>query len=33
LAKEGLSDRVQVSSQYTLEARNEAASGIVADLT
>ena len=33
LAKEGLSDRVQISSQYTLEARNEAASGIVADLT
>jgi hypothetical protein len=33
LAKNGLSDRCQISSQYTLEARNEAASGIIADLT
>jgi hypothetical protein len=33
LAKTGDSDRVQVLSEYTLEARNEAASGIVADLT
>jgi len=33
LAKEGSSDRVQIQSEYTLEARNEKASGIVADLT
>ena len=33
LAKTGDSDRVQILSEYTLEARNEAASGIVADLT
>lgn len=32
LAKTGDSDRVQLLSEYTLEARNEAASGIVADL-
>ena len=33
LAKTGDSDRVQLLSEYTLEARNEASSGIVADLT
>jgi hypothetical protein len=33
IAKTGDSDRVQILSEYTLEARNEAASGIVADLT
>lgn len=33
LAKTGDSDRVQIVSEYTLEARNEAGSGIVADLT
>lgn len=33
LAKVGDSDRVQLLSEYTLEARNEKASGIVADLT
>ena len=33
LAKTGDSDRVQLLSEYTLEARNEAGSGIVADLT
>ena len=33
LAKTGDSDRVQILSEYTLEARNEASSGIVADLT
>lgn len=33
LAKTGDSDRVQILSEYTLESRNEAASGIVADLT
>lgn len=33
LAKTGDSDRVQILSEYTLEARNEAASGIIADLT
>jgi len=33
LAKTGDSDRVQLISEYTLESRNEAASGIVADLT
>lgn len=32
LAKTGDSDRVQILSEYTLVARNEAASGIVADL-
>jgi hypothetical protein len=32
LAKVGDSDRVQIISEYTLEARNEAASGIVSDL-
>ena len=32
LAKTGDSDRVQLLSEYTLESRNEAASGIVADL-
>lgn len=33
LAKTGDSDRVQLLSEYTLEARNEKGSGIVADLT
>jgi hypothetical protein len=33
LAKTGDSDRVQLLSEYTLEAKNEAASGIVADNT
>jgi hypothetical protein len=33
LAKTGDSDRVQILSEYTLESRNEAASGIVAALT
>lgn len=33
IAKTGDSDRVQLLSEYTLVARNEAASGIVADLT
>jgi hypothetical protein len=33
LAKNGDSDRVLLLSEYTLEARNEKASGIVADLT
>lgn len=33
LAKTGDTDRRQVLSEYTLEARNEASSGIVADLT
>lgn len=33
LAKTGDTDRRQILSEYTLEARNEAASGIVADLT
>jgi len=33
LAKTGDSDRVQLLTEYTLEARNEASSGIVADLT
>lgn len=33
LAKTGDSDRVQILSEYTLEARNEAASGIIADNT
>jgi hypothetical protein len=33
IAKTGDSDRVQILSEYTLEARNEKASGIVADLT
>lgn len=33
LAKTGDSDRVQLLSEYTLEARNEKSSGIVADLT
>ena len=33
LAKTGDSDRVQLLSEYTLEARNEASSGIVADNT
>lgn len=33
IAKTGDSDRVQLLSEYTLMARNEAASGIVADLT
>ena len=33
IAKTGDSDRVQILSEYTLEARNEASSGIVADLT
>lgn len=33
LAKTGDTDREQVLSEYTLEARNEASSGIVADLT
>lgn len=33
LAKTGDSDRVQLLSEYTLESRNEKASGIVADLT
>jgi hypothetical protein len=33
LAKNGDSDRVQLLSEYTLEAKNEAASGIVADNT
>jgi hypothetical protein len=32
LAKTGDSDRVQILSEYTLEARNEAANGIVSDL-
>jgi hypothetical protein len=33
LAKVGDADRVMLVSEYTLESRNEAASGIVADLT
>lgn len=33
LAKTGDSERVQILSEYTLVARNEAASGIIADLT
>jgi len=33
LAKTGDSDRVQLLSEYTLEARNEKSSGIIADLT
>lgn len=33
LAKTGDSDRFQILSEYTLEARNEKASGLVADLT
>tara|TARA_R110000851_G_scaffold332695_1_gene509544 strand:+ start:5972 stop:6928 length:957 start_codon:yes stop_codon:yes gene_type:complete len=33
LAKTGDSDRVQLLSEYTLESRNEASSGIIADLT
>ncbi len=33
LSKTGDSDRVQLISEYTLEARNEASSGLVADLT
>lgn len=33
LAKIGHSERKMLSVQYCLEARNEAASGIVADLT
>lgn len=33
IAKTGDSDRVQLLSEYTLEARNEAGSGIIADLT
>ena len=33
LAKTGDTDRKQILVEYTLEARNEAASGIVADLT
>jgi len=33
LAKNGDSDRVQLLSEYTLEAKNEAASGIIADNT
>lgn len=33
LAKTGDSDRVQLLSEYTLEARNEASSGIIADLS
>lgn len=33
LAKTGDTDRRQILSEYTLEAKNEAASGIVADLT
>lgn len=33
IAKTGDSDRVQILSEYTLEARNEAASGIYSDLT
>jgi len=33
LSKTGDSDRVQLISEYTLESRNEAASGMVADLT
>ncbi len=33
LAKTGDSDQVQILSEYTLEARNEAASGIYSDLT
>lgn len=33
LAKTGDTDRVQIISEYTLEAKNEKASGIVADLT
>mgnify|MGYP001077159546 CR=1 FL=1 len=33
LAKTGDSDRVQILSEYTLQSSNEAASGIVADLT
>ena len=33
IAKTGDSDRVQLLSEYTLEARNEKSSGIVADLT
>ena len=33
LAKTGDSDRVQLLSEYTLEAKNEAASGIIADNT
>ena len=33
LAKAGDSDKVMIVSEYTLESRNEAASGIIADLT
>ena len=33
LAKDGNFDRRQVLAEYTLEARNEASSGLVADLT
>jgi hypothetical protein len=33
LAKTGDSDRVQLLSEYTLQAKNEKSSGIVADLT
>jgi hypothetical protein len=33
LAKTGDSDRVQLLSEYTLTAKNEKSSGIVADLT
>ena len=33
LAKTGDSDRVQLLSEYTLEAKNEKSSGIIADLT
>ena len=33
LAKTGDTDRTQILSEYTLEARNEKSSGIVADLT
>ena len=33
LAKTGDTDKVQIICEYTLEARNEAGNGIVADLT
>jgi hypothetical protein len=33
LAKTGDTDRVQILSEYTLEARNEKGNGMVADLT
>ena len=33
LAKTGDSDRVQILSEYTLEARNEKSSGIITALT